>query len=359
LSRPLEARTIDELEAGGHVLVSRLQYLGDVILTLPMVQLLRERFPRARIDYLARGSAADILVGEPLFDRVFSISDGSLRSTWRLIRELRARNYSLAIDLYSNPRSAIATRLSGARMRVGGSRRGRQRLYTHPVTVPADERAAPQFHIAHLGPLGITGQASKPSLTISNDENQEALSALTELGVDVGKPVIGVHPGGKWVVKRWPVDQFASLAERLIVAYGMQVLVMHGPGEEMYRDELQGRLGSRALYSPTLPIRRTAAAINALDAMVVSDGGIMHVAVAVGTPTVGIFGSAEPDVWFPYEDYGPYVAAWVPITCRPCHVHECSHISCLRNLSPAMVEEKLLGVLASHPRARSTGPVGR
>jgi lipopolysaccharide heptosyltransferase II len=348
---------IDELEAGGHVLVSRLQYLGDVLLTLPMVQLLRERFPRARIDYLARGGAADILVGEPIFDRVFDMSDGSLQSALRVIRELRARKYSLAIDLYSNPRSAIATRLSGARMRVGGSRRGRRRLYTHPVWVPGDVRAATQFHIAHLEPLGITGQPSKPSLTISKDENHEALSALTELGVDAGKPVIGIHPGGKWVVKRWPADQFASLAERVIDAYGMQILVMHGPGEETYRDELRRRLGSRALYLPTLPIRRTAGIIHALDAMVVSDGGIMHVAVAVGTPTVGIFGSAEPDVWFPYEEYGPYFAAWVPITCRPCHVHECSHISCLRKLSPAMVEERLLGVLTSHP-ARSKGPVG-
>ncbi len=357
MSRPLEARVIDELEAGGHVLVSRLQYLGDVILTLPMVQLLRERFPRARIDYLARGGAADVLVGEPLFDRVFDMSDGALGSSLRLIRELRAREYSLAIDLYSNPRSAIAIRLSGAAMRVGGSRRGRQRLYTHPVSVPSDVREATRWHIAHLEPLGITGQPSKPSLTITEDETESAWRTLTEIGVDPDKPVIGVHPGGKWVVKRWPANQFAFLSERLIDSYDMQILVMHGPGEQVVRDALENRLCDRALYLPALSIRRTAAIIHALDAVVVSDGGIMHVSVGVGTPTVGIFGSAEPDVWFPYEGYGPYVAAWVPITCRPCHMHECDHISCLRKLTPAMVEEKLLGVLTSRP-ARSTGPVG-
>jgi lipopolysaccharide heptosyltransferase II len=357
MSRPLEARVIDELEAGGYVLVSRLQYLGDVLLTLPMAQLLHERFPRARIDYLARGGAADVLVGEPLFDRVFDMPDGSLGSSLRLIRELRARRYSLAIDLYSNPRSAIATRLSGATMRVGGSRRGRRRMYTHPVSVPPDVREATRWHIAHLAPLGITGQPSKPSLTITEGENETARRVLTEAGVDPDKPVIGVHPGGKWVVKRWPADQFASLSERLMDSHGMQILVMHGPGEEMYRDALEKRLGDRALYVPTLPIRQTAAIIHALDAMVVSDGGIMHVSVGVGTPTVGIFGSAEPDVWFPYEEYGPYVAAWVPITCRPCHMHDCDHISCLRKLTPEMVEERLLGVITSRP-ARSTGPVG-
>lgn len=354
MSRPLETRVIDELEAGGCILVSRLQYLGDVILTLPMAQLLRERFPRARIDYLARGGAADVLVGEPLFDQVFDMSDGGLVSSLLLIRQLRARGYSLAIDLYSNPRSAIATRLSGATMRVGGSRRGRRRMYTHPVSVPADIREATRWHIAHLESLGITGEPSKPSLTIAEDETKTAWRMLKDAGVDPDKPVIGVHPGGKWVVKRWPADQFASLSEHLIDAYGMQILVMHGPGEERYRDDVKDCLGDRALYVPVLPIRQTAAIIHSLDAMVVSDGGIMHVSVGVGTPTVGVFGSAEPDVWFPYEEYGPYAAAWVPITCRPCHMHECDHISCLRKLTPAMVEEKLLGVLTSRP-ARSKG----
>jgi heptosyltransferase-2 len=165
----------------------------------------------------------------------------------------------------------------------------------------------------------------------------------------MGQPVIGIHPGGKWEVKRWPVTYFAKLAERMIEGYGMQVLVMHGPGEKVYRDQFESLVGDRAVYLPTLPIRQTAAIIQALDAMVVSDGGVMHVAVAVGTPTVGIFGSAEPEVWFPYESFGPYVAAYVPITCRPCHSHVCGHLSCLRNLTMEMVEQKLLGVMAAYP----------
>ena len=71
----------------------------------------------------------------------------------------------------------------------------------------------------------------------------------------------------------------------------------------------------------------------------------MHVAVAVGTPTIGIFGSAEPDIWFPYEQYGPYIPAYVPITCRPCHSHVCSHISCLYKLTVDTVEQHVLVVL--------------
>ncbi len=73
----------------------------------------------------------------------------------------------------------------------------------------------------------------------------------------------------------------------------------------------------------------------------------MHVSVAVGTPTVGIFGSSEPDIWFPYEPFGPFAAAYLPIECRPCHQHTCDHLGCLRKLSPELVEAKMADVMNS------------
>ena len=147
-------------------------------------------------------------------------------------------------------------------------------------------------------------------------------------------------------MKRWPVANFASLAERL-VARGFRVVVLCGPGEEDYRDAVRDRLGERGVCLPILSVRETAAIIHELDGMVVCDGGMMHVSVAVGTATVGIFGSSEPEVWFPYERMGPYVPAWVPITCRPCHSHYCDHLSCLNHLTVDTVENKLDQVLGS------------
>jgi heptosyltransferase-2 len=85
-----------------------------------------------------------------------------------------------------------------------------------------------------------------------------------------------------------------------------------------------------------------------LDGMVVSDGGIMHLSVAVGTPTVGIFGSAEPDIWFPYEKFGPYAPAFVPVECRPCHEHVCplGHTDCLNLVTPDLVADTLRRVMS-------------
>ena len=347
-----EARAVDELTSGGRLLVTRLQFLGDVLLSLPLVRSLRSTFPNAEIDYLTRDPAAEMLRGEPGFARVFRLPEKpeGARAMLGLIRQLRARGYSAVIDLYSNPRSALMMWLTGARMRIGGNRRGRRHLYTHATTVPPYVRSAADHHLQFGKPLGVNGETSKPTLSISEAEGRAARALFEQLGVNGRRPLIGIHPGGKWEVKRWPVDQFVSLVERLVDRHGMQPVVFCGRGEAQYRRALQVRLGERAVYPPTLPVRETAAMIEALDGLVVCDGGIMHVSVAVGTPTVGIFGSSEPDIWFPYERFGPYVPACVPITCRPCHSHTCSHVSCLTRLMPEMVEQKLLDVLG-HPGA--------
>jgi lipopolysaccharide heptosyltransferase II len=347
----------EELEQGGRILVSRLQYLGDVILSLPLVQALQQRFPNAEIDYLTREQGAGALAGESAFGRVFRVPDkheGTVAMI-RLVRELRRRRFSASIDLYSNPRSAVLTRLSGAKLRIGGARRVRRHLYTHAVRVPSSVRAATEHHLYYAKCLGVEGPPAKPSLVVSDAERAKARETLASLG-DGQAPSIGIHPGGKWEVKRWPPENFVSLADRL-AERGDRVVVLCGPGEEGYRDAVRAELGGRAVYAPVLPVRDTAAIIGELAGMVVCDGGMMHVSVAVGTPTVGIFGSSEPDVWFPYEEFGPYAPAWTPITCRPCHQHICDHLSCLNYLTVDMVEQKLEAVLncatSPRPTARS------
>jgi ADP-heptose:LPS heptosyltransferase len=340
-------------------------YLGDVILTLPAVHAIKARFPNAEIDYAARGAGADVLCGEPVFSRIFRVpeKEEGVGAMWRTLWQLRQRRYTAAVDFFSNPRSALLVWFTGARLRIGGDRRFRRRLYTHPTSIPSEIRSASDHHLYHLRPLGIgdpwAEKPAKPVLTISSDERSAAATVLGAAGIDLSKPVVGIHPGGKWEVKRWPADRFAELARRLVFENrqgegatggrvgegGIQIVVMIGPGEERFQTEIRGAMGDRAVYLPTLPIRETAAIIGLLNGMVVSDGGIMHVSVAVGTPTVGIFGSAEPDIWFPYESYGPYAPAYVDIACRPCHSHVCDHLSCLRGLTVEAVEEKLFDVM--------------
>ena len=101
--------------------------------------------------------------------------------------------------------------------------------------------------------------------------------------------------------------------------------------------------GARTTHSATA----RSAVISRLGAMVACDGGVMHVSAAVGTPTVGVFGSSEPSVWFPYAGEGPFRAAYIDVECRPCHRHVCplGHTRCLNDLSAAMVAREVAAVM--------------
>ncbi|MFH1755146.1 MAG: glycosyltransferase family 9 protein [Candidatus Latescibacterota bacterium] len=340
-------KAIEALSSGGRILLSRLQYLGDVVLTLPVAAALKERFPTCDIDYLVKRPGAELLEGEPGISAIHRIPDPGegTGATLQLIDRLRRRRFDVAIDFLSNPRSALLLVMSGAPVRIGGTRRIRRHLYTHTVHVPADVRSAISHHLHSLTLLDIDAASRRPALTISQAERGDAARLLDQFGVRERTLTIGIHPGGKWQVKRWPVESFAALAERLNQKLGACVVVFTGPGEEAYSEQLQSRLGGSAVRLPVLPVRRLAAVMSLLDAAVYGDGGAMHVSVAVGTPTVGIFGSSEPDVWFPYEEFGSYCPAFIPLECRPCHVHACDHLTCLNELSVTSVEEAVAGLL--------------
>ncbi len=197
----IERRAADELSTGGRILVTRLQYLGDVILTLPAVRAIKDRFPLAEVDYLSRSAGADVLEGEPSFARVFRVPEKQegLTAQLRMISALRARKYAAAVDWYSNPRSALFVRLSGARLRVGGARRVRRHLYTHPVVAPASVRSAIDHHLYYLRPLGIEAAATRPVLTPTAVERARARGGARRVRSRDGTGEKGGDPSGREV----------------------------------------------------------------------------------------------------------------------------------------------------------------
>jgi len=344
---------VGELGDGDRILVTRLDYLGHVVLSLPLVDALRMRFPGVEIDYLTRRPAADLLARDARFARVWTLERGA-RAALSLVRSLRSRGYRAVIDLYSNPRSAWLSWWSGAPVRIGGNRRGRRLLYTHPIVVPREVRRVSDVFMHYGVPLGISpdARAAKPTLVVAPDETVAANELLGAVGRVTG-PLVGIHPGGKWSVKRWPTGKFVELIQLLEGKFSARVVVFTGPGERDATDRLRGSVSERVAFFDVLPIRTLAAVISRLDAMVACDGGVMHVAAAIGTPTVGIFGSSEPAVWFPYQGAGPYRAAYIDVECRPCHRHECplGHTRCLNELDAAAVAQGVRDVLASAQEA--------
>ena len=176
-------------------------------------------------------------------------------------------------------------------------------------------------------------------------------------------PRVGIHPGGKWPVKRWPTRHVVALARRLRRTLDARVVLLTGAGRDArWTEAAADALGGDGVgVVPALGVREAAALVGVLDAFVAADGGMAHVSVAVGTPTVALFGSAEPDVWFPYEGAGPFRAACEPLPCRPCHRHACplGHAACVERLDPARVARDVETVLAHAAGATGRGDQAR
>jgi len=327
------------------ILVTRLRYLGDVILTTPAVAALKERYPEAEIYYLAERPYADILRENPSLAGVISLAKGA-RGSLAAVSTLRSLRFSAAIDLFYNPRSAFLLCAAGIPVRVGGSRRMRRRLYTHIFAAP-ETRSAVGHHLAALKVLDIDADETLPRVYLSPEE-EAAGSDLVEKMIGMKREravVIAMHPGGTWPAKRWPRGSFAALARIAREKLGAKIVLIEGPGEHDITESVASRAGGDISILPPGSLRRAASILASCSAVVANDGGIMHLAVALNVPTVGVFGPTEPDIWFPYEGKGPFSLVTHEWECAPCHKHVCEAPRCLDGIEPREVLEHLEKVL--------------
>lgn len=323
------------------ILVTRLRYLGDVILTTPVIDSLRECFPGAEIWYMAEPPHSSILENHPGLAGVI-VADKGAAGTLSTISKLRKLRFAAAIDLFYNPRSANILRLSGIPVRIGGGRKWRRRLYTHIIEPDISIRNAVAQHLLSVKALGCEGSVRRPRIYLSDEEVLAGRRSVEEaFGGWMPDRVTAVMPGGTWPAKRWPVASFAGLVPAVEERYGAKTLLVSGPGQESISRETSSLSGGSAVVLPVLPIRHAAAAIAACDALIANDGGIMHTGIAMGLPTVGIFGPTEVDMWFPYSGMGPFEVIASGADCSPCHLHECSDMKCLDDISVDQVADGL------------------
>jgi heptosyltransferase-3 len=319
---------MDTEQAFHRILVSRMRFIGDVLLTTPVIRSLRAAFPDAYLAYLGEREAVSLLQNNPCLNEIipYDVHRPSILEQARVARLLRRRVFDLAIDLFGNPRSALLMYLSGARVRVGPERKGRGALYTIRVHDDGLPKNAMEFHFQSLRAAGIPVIPSNTELYLTPEERETGRRLVEEYrrtATGEGRPLVGIHPGATWPAKRWLPERFAGLAERL-VREGTAVVCTAGPREE---ETIAAVRTAAAVILPVLsalPLRQLAAAIAAFDAYVTNDAGPMHIAAAVGTPTIGLFGPGEDSIWFPYSAGEGHRALRKDVPCHPCHLDFCN-----------------------------------
>jgi lipopolysaccharide heptosyltransferase II len=341
------------------ILVSGSMGIGNAVMLEPLLQALRERFPDAHLAAAARADAPSraVLEWPGLVDQVIPLRGSSrlalLREAFQLIRgrwDLYVVRFNGAT--YEFVVSAVLGRVP---YRLGHVSSGRFRskvdwLFNLPVTMGDYDHEVDRY-LGLAERLGITPSRRSPRLPLSDAARGESDAVLRQIGVRADNTMIALQPGtsGHQTWKRWPVDHWRSLAARL-VQNGFTVVGLGSAGERQLLDDIRGESGLHNLAG-RLSLQASAAVIRRCKLLVSTDSGLMHVAAAVGTPVVGIFGPTDRTRTRPY---GEGHTLLLPAHCRshtsPCLTPDgqldpsCTWQACMQSIRPEEVLEAVLRV---------------
>ncbi len=318
-------------------------------MSLPALRALRGRFPQAHIAVLARSWVAGLYRRETCADEVIAHSSGR----WRLALELRRRRYDMAVLLPNSFDAALTAWLARIPRRIGYDRDGRGRLLTDPIRPPAKGEIPPHetfYYLELLRRAGLVEElpAEEPLLLSGVEEARRQGERLFR-AMGFATPVIGISPGAQNSrAKQWPPERFVEAAASLAAELGGAVAVFGSAEERELGQSVAAvlrRSGSAVLnLAGETPLAEFIALAAACRVFLTNDSGAMHIASALGTPTVAIFGPTE---WFATAPAGPRsVIVREPVECSPCMLRDCpiDH-RCMTRVSPEQVARAALDLL--------------
>lgn len=294
-----------ELGDAPRILITRLSAIGDCIHTLPMVAALRNRFPNAYLAWVTQSGPASLMQGLTGLNKIITV-DRSWYKSWssiqRVRQELRREQFTITIDPQSLTKSSMLGWLSGARYRVGFARgQGRELspiLSTHCVK-PL------RSHVVHrylelLKPLGIT----HPQVRFQLPESSVAVSSMAKFLDKCGLNEFALlNPGAGWDSKRWPHERYGTLAKSLYDRQQIRSLILWaGPREKAWAEAIVAASNDSAMLAPDTSLPELAALCRRAKLFIGSDTGPMHLAAAVDTPCVAMYGPTRIAVCGPYGD---------------------------------------------------------
>jgi heptosyltransferase-2 len=331
------------------VLVIGPNWVGDAVMSTPVLANLRQALPKARIDLLVPRYVAPLFEEYPHVDQLLLRHPG--QSCWQylgLLRKWRRRRYDAALLLPNSLRAALHAWFIGSPVRVGYATEGRGSLLTHAVA-PADGQTLHQIeaYLRLLVPLHIPVIEHAPRLVPSTTAEVEADRLWTAHGLQRHEPVIGMCPGAAFgPAKRWWPERFAALADRLSAALGVRV-ILFGTADEVPLVEHIRALMTRQAVS--FAGQDTLSSFTALAArcrvLVTNDSGAMHIASAVGTPVVAVFGPTDARRTAPTTPRA--IVLRRDLTCSPCFRPHCPYADhpCMRLVDVDAAYKAVLGML--------------
>jgi len=348
------------LQSVRRVLVIKLRHHGDVLLTSPVLQVLKNHAPHIEIDALIYRDTQDMLIGHPAINQVLTIDrnwkkqgvNAQLRSEWQLFNTLQSRHYDLIVHLTEHNRGAWLARLLGPRYSVARNhpragnawKRSFTHLYPHPK---ATQRHTVELNLDALRRLGIHPSPEERRLVlVPGEQAEKSVSELLQKHEVAEGQFIQIHPTSRWFFKTWPVERVAALCDALH-AQGERVVLTSAP-DERERKMIEAILARTTLppvdLSGQLTLKQLAALTARARLFVGVDSAPMHIAAAMQTPIVVLFGPSGDIEWGPWMV--PHRIVTSSHSCRPCGNDGCGGSKVSECLTTLPVDQVLAAIRA-------------
>jgi heptosyltransferase II len=303
------------------ILVRATNWIGDAVMSLPAIRAIHERYPKAGITVLAKPWVAALYEGERAIGRIVPLNEGTIGVAMRLRRD----RFDLAVVLPNSLRSAFGVRLAGAKRIVGYARDGRSPLLSEAIAVPAKGEIPTHESYYYLellrraGLLDSLPEVREIRLDDLETKRRKGVALFESLGVKL--PVIGVSPGAAYgTAKRWLPERFAESARRLAQQMNASVAVFGSAAEASMCGDVARAAGALNLAGETT-LREFIDMTAACSLFLTNDSGAMHIASALGVPSVTIFGPTNEVATGPLGGLARIVRE--PVDCAPCLLREC------------------------------------
>ncbi|HUC49628.1 MAG TPA: lipopolysaccharide heptosyltransferase II [Xanthobacteraceae bacterium] len=369
------------------ILLIKLSAVGDVVHAIPLLNKLRQRYPQARIDWLATPAVAELLANNPAISNVIEFVRDEWSKPWqlapyasaaRLIAQLRAVRYDLVLDLQGQLRSGVFAFGCGAPMRIGfdrprasrwqalqrkipdearrhawqGAREGSFLAYTHHVDLPTLDIHPVDRYLRFGALLGLDTKSADFTFPIPAEATNR-IDALLDYYEIAKSPLVVMAPGTNWQTKQWRSDAFADVARHFLGKKFAVTLIGSGGEHELCAEVAKLAPGAINLAGETT-LTELAALIRRGTICVSNDSGPMHMAVALDRPVIAVFGPTDP-VWAgPYRRDNAVLRA--DLACSPCYLRllaRCpNNHDCMKNVSVSAVIERAEKIIAALPPSR-------
>lgn len=357
------SRSVDlRLLSARRICVIKPSALGDVVQALPLLPVLRRRFPEAHLAWVINRELADLLNGHPHLDEIIPFDRrGSLASGGRLLRKLAAAKFDLVFDLQGLLRTGVMTWATRAPVRIGleTAREGAQLACT--ITLPGTGLQLPAharyWRVAEE--LGLEDASPQTIVHLPPADRGWADSQIARLP----RPVVAINPGARWETKRWPAEKFAAVARNVLATTGGSVAIVGSRGEaELAADVshvLAGEFDARRVLNlcGQTSLKQLAGVLQRVDLLVTNDSGPMHLAAGLGTTVVGVFTCTDPVRSGPPGGQHALVSTGVACAgsyCKTCPKRGRARLACFRELDVDRVWTSVVGQLG-RIRRRAAG----